>query len=226
MSQRWVGILSGVTLLGILGCGGGQLASADAQAPTVLSVDPPMGMPGTNITIFGGHFLDWNPPIVKIGGIECQVLSCLDTQMVVGLPNNIAPGPIVVDNGVGKSEGTTDFFVGIPTNVTEIEPNDNVHGFDATLEGANRSVSGTLSSLTDVDHFRIQGMTRAHYYRVHVTPSNIPTILVNNYPQALDSNGNVLVRCSTVNSADLTTWLILGITGFTGNYSMIVTKVP
>ena len=227
MIRTWGLFFVGTMVLSLDGCGGVQPSNGDnPQSPVVLGAEPSISLPGSTVTIFGLHFLDDLEPIVRIGGIECTNVSEFSDRIIVHIPQDVAPGHITVDNGTGVGQADRDFIVGSPVAVSEVEPNDEVHGNNATNEGGNRWMTGVLSASTDVDHFKIQNMIQGRNYRIHVSPSIGMTVLVNNVPQTLDATGSVMVKAASDPSTDLASWVFLGLTGVGGPYSVTATIVP
>lgn len=73
----------------------------------ITSVDPPAGLPGDLITINGTSFVtDLNLVSVNFNGLDAQVISVSETQIVVKVPQGVTPGFIgVVFEGIQTIAG-------------------------------------------------------------------------------------------------------------------------
>jgi hypothetical protein len=80
--------------------------------PQVDSVTPPSGPAGTRVTVTGQNFGGaQGGSTVTVGGVEAQVVSWSDTQIVIVVPEGAKSGAVVVTTGVGGSNTDKDFDV-------------------------------------------------------------------------------------------------------------------
>jgi len=113
---------------------------------------------------------------------------------------------------VGSTHGIT---VAAPTVVSEIEPNEDTNGANATPMGGQVQATGTLSSAGDRDHFlRTCFMTGARY-SVTVQPRVVGVVYVNGTAVTLDAAG----RGEFLATGDPQ---LFGLTGGTGAYAMTI----
>lgn len=73
-------------------------------APAVKSFNPVNAADGSQITIYGSFFLD---PVVKIGGVEAQIVSSTLTQIVAIVPPGSQHKYVSVETISGRSEWNT-----------------------------------------------------------------------------------------------------------------------
>ena len=91
--------------------------------PIVDSVVPPVGQPGTLVTIAGTGFgntqgqgnTGGSGSSVTIGGVPAQVVSWSDTKIVAIVPPGASSGAVVVTTGQGASNGNKTFTLVYPT---------------------------------------------------------------------------------------------------------------
>lgn len=88
----------------------GNILSIRRQSPTgpvtVFSFDPPGGLPGSKVEVFGvGFSTTANQNTVTLGGVPATVLSTLPCTLIVQVPANVTSGPISVTSplGIGTS---------------------------------------------------------------------------------------------------------------------------
>jgi hypothetical protein len=207
----------GLVCIANVSCGG---SSGPAYfPPQVDGVEPAVAHAGQKITIYGHHFLSDVPPNIIVGGTSWPTDSYTDSEVKATIPAQLSIGGAAgVFNKYGVSQTPEDFAVGTDTIVSEIEPNDwgpdKLYGNKTQVFG-NRGCSGTLSGVSDNDHFGVGVLVLNHSYRFHVAPKLVSSIQINEQPYNLDTNGDAIYQVGPHVS-----WLTLGITGGTGPYTI------
>lgn len=203
-----------VFILSLFGC----LDLTGEKTVFLAGIDPPKAAAGQNISIFGSNLNAGGTPTVTINGAVCTIVSVTEDEVVVTVPAGASSGDVLFanahDNGVAGQ-----FVLGTPTAVAEIEPNDDINGANATLDGNNRIGTGNLANVGDKDHFRFQTMATGQDYKITVTPAVVGVIYVNGTAVTLDGTGSAVVRATNTD-------IVVGLTGGTGDYSLTVTRVP
>lgn len=208
-------LLYGVAALTLASCGGTSVSNPTAQ---INGFDPPIATTGQVLTIYGSNFtLGGAAPQVSIGGLPITITSYTDTQIVMTLPDGLVPGLVTVTNTNGATNSLYPFTPGTSTTVTELEPNDNEA--TATLVGANRSFTGTLSSSSDIDAFSVTGLVKGHQYNLHISPIVVPAVAASGSAVEFDSNGDGVFTASEQSA-------IISLVGGTGTYTVSLEIVP
>lgn len=178
--------------------------------------NPPRGVAGDNITIYGRDLNTAGTATVTFNGVPATIVSTNDSAIVVQVPAGASNGELRFANATVNT-AVGDFFVGAPGSVPEVEPNDAINGADATLDAGTQNCTGTLSSVADKDHFRFQSLIPGHIYRIKVNPKVVGVVYVNGAAVTLDSSGE----------ADYTNQnetMIVGLTGGTGDYTVTISR--
>jgi hypothetical protein len=107
--------------------------------PRITALEPDRGVAGARITLRGVNFPPDRPLVqVRLGDLECAVVSSSPEAIVVEVPRGVQPGParfsvIVRLQGTGRAE--MEFFVLVPTRIAAIEPPAAPVGARVTVRG-------------------------------------------------------------------------------------------
>lgn len=106
--------------------------------PSITSIQPLKGEPGTEVTINGNHFSETQDGnIVKFGGVVAQLVSASTTQLKVLVPAGAASGSIVVIvNDVSVTSNETFEVLKSPI-IQSFSPEFGTPGNTVTITGAN-----------------------------------------------------------------------------------------
>ncbi|MBS1727728.1 MAG: IPT/TIG domain-containing protein [Armatimonadetes bacterium] len=213
----------GALTICLLACGG---LGSDHAAPTLDGFDPAIASAGQQVAIYGHNFATDGSMEFSIAGTSWAIDSVTPTKILVTVPANVnLDGAVGVADQYGSDLSVDHFVTGTPAAVAEVEPNDAGAGAfyaNATSIDGNREITGSLSSITDVDNFVVSALVKGHRYRVHVEPAVASSISIsesrtspNAQTYTLDSNGDAFFTPG-VND------VILGLTGGTGNYTVFL----
>jgi hypothetical protein len=105
-------------------------------APSISSLSPTSGSPGTSVTIKGTNFgSTQSASIVTFNGIQATPGSWSTTSVVAPVPNGARTGPVVLTVAAQASNGVT-FTVPAPS-ITSLTPSSGAVGVSVTIKGAN-----------------------------------------------------------------------------------------
>jgi RHS repeat-associated protein len=105
--------------------------------PTVVSLTPISGPPGTQIQINGSGFgATQGTSTLTVHGIAATVTSWSDTAISATVPTTASSGPAAVTVGGVPSNANINFTIPAP-QVTSISPNSGIIGTQITVTGAN-----------------------------------------------------------------------------------------
>lgn len=110
-------------------------------APTISSVSPPSGAPGSSIVVNGTNFLN-GATTVTINGVASAVNFVSATQLNVTVPGGASSGPISVTTSGGTVTSSTSFTVIAPTARLTV----NLPGTGSGSVNATRGISFVCSS--------------------------------------------------------------------------------
>jgi len=108
------------------------------QQPTAITaIEPPVGPPGSEITLRGTGFSNRARDLrVLVGGRRARVLQATETTVVVRTPGNVRTGPVVVDvRGAGRGVSSSPFIVQPTPVLSGFSPAETLAGRRVTLRG-------------------------------------------------------------------------------------------
>jgi hypothetical protein len=109
--------------------------------PTITTINPTSGLPGSNVTITGTNF-NGSPAAntVKFNGVAATVSTASSTELVVVVPGTATTGAVSVEvNGISVSGPT--FTVIPPVTITSISPQAGPACTSVTINGTNFSTT-------------------------------------------------------------------------------------
>lgn len=118
--------------------------------PTIATVAPASGMPGTRVTLTGEHFgTDVRQVRATIGERALEVRDLADDRVVVEIPEGAASGPIAI-TAYGLGPATTDepFTVLEPVSVASFTPTSGGAGALVTITGRGFSETAANNAVT------------------------------------------------------------------------------
>ena len=194
-------------------------------APVLTAFEPCIGMPGQFITIYGGNFEDAkHTTTVEFNGVRATTFTFFADRsgLSVKIPVGATTGPVTITNANGSTVSPEEFTVGFKQPVNEVEPTNNTTP-GATPMGPMSQGKGLLSVPSDKDHFKRECLIRGHKYKVKLTPRLVGTVYYGLsdplIPLGLDANGEAQILAS----AD---YVIVGLTGASGSYTLDIDPVP
>lgn len=118
-----------------------------SSTPLITSFDPVAGLPGTNVTIYGGNF--FGTPTVKFNGSSGTAASSVSVtstaELIATIPNGAPTGPIYVSTSYGSVTSSSNFFTGTGPIVTSFGPTIGRYGTIVTNYGYNLSTVTTAT---------------------------------------------------------------------------------
>src|SRR5467141_321438 len=107
-------------------------------APSITSLNPTSGLPGTSVTIAGANFgATQGTSTVKFNGITATPTSWGAASITATVPAGATTGNVVVTVGGAASNGVS-FTVTVPgPSVTSLNPTSGLAGTSVTIAGAN-----------------------------------------------------------------------------------------
>ncbi len=127
-----------------LDCDGGCTTGA---APTITSITPNSGVPGTIVTISGTDFR--SGATVSIGGIAATSVTVVSgTSITATVPNGLALGShdvVVTNTDTTSVTSSNAYVVPAPPTITGIAPNNGLPGSSVTISGTNFRAGATVS---------------------------------------------------------------------------------
>lgn len=110
-------------------------------APTIASLDPPAGTPGSLVRIGGTGFgSDVRLVQVTIGGAPAPIRGLTATEIVAEVPSDATTGPITVTvNTIGPVASRQPFQVLVPPQIADFRPRSGPVGTEVTLTGTGFS---------------------------------------------------------------------------------------
>lgn len=141
---------SGLLLVDVRG--GGRAYSAtpfDVRfPPTIASIEPASGAPGTRVTLTGTHYgTDVRQVRARIGEVELPVRDLADDRLVVEIPSGAASGAIEV-TAAGLGPARRDFTVLEPVSIRGFEPHSGGVGQVVTITGRGFSPQTANDTVT------------------------------------------------------------------------------
>lgn len=212
-----------VACLTIVGCGGNGCGGSDTlsimDSNAIVTIEPCIVSPGSTLWVYGS-FPNPGATTFSFPGATASVTptAISNSRAVLTVPAGVVSGGLAA-NSSGNNPGFYNYTVGTLVTVNEVEPNDAVDGSNATTAGNNRTVTGTLSSPADADHFTF-GCVASKKFRVTLTGTAALTeIFIEGLPLTLA--GGV----GTFTVGNTATTILIGLTGATGNYTLTLTPV-
>jgi RHS repeat-associated protein len=130
-------------------------------SPTITSLSPTSGKPGTVVTITGNTFgATQDSGTVTFNGLIVDVTTWSDTSITASLPTGATSGPVIVTAG-GVSSNSVQFTVITPATILSLTPTNGPIGTSVTVTGTGfgatqgsstisfNSVAATVSSWSD-----------------------------------------------------------------------------
>lgn len=173
---------------------------------TIYSFDPPGGLPGDRVEVFGvGFGATANQNQVTIGGVPAPVVGTLPCTLVVAVPPDVVGGPISVTSPLGtglSSQAFSPFSVAIPpTN-------------PAILIGTTQQFSASVAGCPDPRVvWSVNGIVGGN-----ATVGTITTTGLYTAPAVVPATSTVTIRADSVAcaglSAERTIVVVSELTGF------------
>jgi len=207
-----------VAAASVLACFGGAGDDEDFL-PQITALNHCKAPVGDQLIIDGGNFRSAQGlGQVEISGKSCPIVSWTSNRIVCTVPAGATSGSLVVRNDGLDAVTFPDFVVGTRTPVTEVEPNDDINGANATSVEGNEEGTGVLGGVFDKDHFHFHCIFNLAEYTIKVTPRVVDTVYVNGIGFPLDVNG----ECALTEPRAVNRRLLVGITDGSGAYSISV----
>jgi hypothetical protein len=150
-----------LSILLVLGCGGGGDGPSGPANPTVSGINPSQARPGDQVTISGSNF-GTNVATVSVtfNGVAAQVVSVANTSIVAVVPN-ISQGSVSVSVTVsGRTSSSTSFSVlRAPPAITSVSPSSVRAGDILIIRGQNFTALRTLQLSGNTPQVLIDGVT-------------------------------------------------------------------
>jgi len=120
----------------------GSSFTVTGPPPVINSFTPTSGPVGATVTITGSNFsADGSSNIVRFGGpgLQADIISASETQLVVTVPNGASSGPITVTVNDQTANSSSPFMVTQPPVVNNINPTSGPVGINITISGSDFS---------------------------------------------------------------------------------------
>jgi ribosomal protein L21E len=122
--------------------------SATEPPPTISTVTPTSGTPGTNVTVSGSYFLDAGSlGSVTMNGVVVAPTSWSDSSITFTVPANATNGPVSVAVG-GNVSNAINFTVLLIPSIANLSTTWGAAGASVTITGTNFGASQSTSTVT------------------------------------------------------------------------------
>lgn len=210
----------------ILACSGFTDDGLDlGGGPVLTAFEPCIGMPGQFITIYGLNFEDAkHTTTVEFNGVRATTFTFFADRsgLSVKIPVGATTGPVTITNANGSTVSSEEFTVGFKQPVNEVEPTNNTTP-GATPMGPMSQGKGILAVPSDKDHFKRECLIPGHRYKIKLTPRLVGTVYYGIgdplTPLGLDLSGEAQIVASR-------NYVIVGLTGASGGYTLDINPVP
>lgn len=115
----------------------------------ITSIDPQSGLIGTEVIIFGTNFsATASENIITFGGVEANINSASDDQLVTEVPNGATSGPVEVTVNGNKAIGPDFTVMEALPEITSVDPLSGTVGTEVIINGANFSTEISEIAIT------------------------------------------------------------------------------
>lgn len=139
-----VPILTALTFL-LISCGGGN----STPDPEITSIQPTSGPPGTLVTINGSGFsTETSNNVVYFNGLEADITSASDSELMATVPDGATSGAISVKVGNATASGPSFTVESLTPGISSVDPESGLVGVGVTISGMNFSETVSENSIT------------------------------------------------------------------------------